>query len=84
MTSDEIFQLMATGPTPETDQIMDSGVFNRSICGYIIESMLVAGFAQEEIQKAVIAFSCVLDDIDAASARWIHDQFVEGKLPISK
>lgn len=67
-TGDLVFRLAFT-PEPEIDSIMDTGVFNEIVKGYLVIAMREANIEQKKIQKAIYALDDAFNFTDAAAAR---------------
>lgn len=59
----------AAKPEPEVNSIVDTGIFNEIIKGYLVVAMREATFETGQILSAVEALEDAFEDTDAASAR---------------
>lgn len=67
-TGDLIYRLAFT-PEPEINGIMDTGMFNEIVKGYLVIAMQDTGAKSGSIRQAVDALDGIFDDTDAAAAR---------------
>lgn len=67
-TGDLVFRLAFT-PEPEINSIMDTGMFNEIVKGYLVIAMQTTGAETGSIRQAVDALDAIFDDTDAAAAR---------------
>ena len=67
-TGDLVFRLAFT-PEPEINGIMDTGMFNEIVKGYLVIAMQATGAETDSIRQAVDTLDGIFDDTDAAAAR---------------
>lgn len=72
MTPEQINNLlmtMAAKPEEELNAMVDTGMFNSVIEGYLIATLRSMDCSNPDIQEAVRALHRIFDDMDAAEAR---------------
>ena len=75
MTAKDEFLKFTLMPDDERCRIIDSGVFNSIIRGYCVAGMKEAGCSHSDIHKTMNALSRVFDEVSAAEAKKIYDNF---------
>lgn len=65
---DQLISLMQKSES-ELNEIVDTGMFNEVIKGYLVLALQETTKTYEEIMGALIALDHVFDDVDAAQAR---------------
>lgn len=67
-TGDLVFRLAFT-PEAEINSIMDTGMFNEIVKGYLVTALQTTGADHDNIRKVVNTLDAIFDDTDAAQAR---------------
>ena len=60
---------MAAKPEEELNAMVDTGIFNSIIAGYLVATLKSLNYKTEDIQAAARELYRVFDDMDAAAAR---------------
>lgn len=74
MTPIELSQILSM-TAAERELIMDTGIYNESIKGYLVAAMQAAEFSREEISKALRGLNFALDDLTACDAADVYWKF---------
>ena len=64
-----LLQKMITTPEEELNAMVDTGMFNSIIAGYLVATLKSLDYKTGDIQEAVRALHRLFDDMDAAEAR---------------
>lgn len=74
MTPETLF-FAATLSEDERNNLMDTGIFNDAIRGYLVCAMGYADFSPKEVKRALGGLHIALDDFSAAEASQMYRQF---------
>ena len=73
----DLVSRLASMPEPEINSIMDTGVFNDIVKGYLVTAMQAAGKDHSSIQMATMALDLTFNVTDAAAARKAYQEIKE-------
>ena len=74
MTQKELLDILSLTKA-ERELIMDSGIYNESIKGYLVAAMTAAEFSREDIERALSGLHFALDDLTACDAADVYRKF---------
>lgn len=72
MTPEQMNNLLMTmvaKPEEELNAMVDTGMFNSTISGYLVATLKSLDYKTEDIQAAVRELRRIFDEMDAAAAR---------------
>ena len=64
-----LLQKMITTPEEELNAMVDTGMFNSIITGYLVATLKSLNYKTEDIQAAVRELHRIFDEMDASAAR---------------
>ena len=64
-----LLMTMAAKPEEELNAMVDTGMFNSIITGYLVATLKSLDYKTEDIQAAARELHCIFDEMDAAEAR---------------